>query len=213
MKILVTAFDPFGNDNINPSELAIKKLPNTINNAQIIKQILPTIFKDSSIILEDVIKNTQPNIIINVGQAGGSNKISIERVAINIDDARIEDNSGSKPIDTTIRLDGDNAYFSTLPIKAILKSLQENNISSEISNSAGTFVCNHIMYESLYLTKNSNTHSGFIHIPYIPEQTIDKPNVYSMKLDKIVEALIIIIKTAITYYDKDDIKLSFGKEF
>ena len=152
MRVLITGFDKFGGESINPSSLCVNSLPNVIDNIEIKKITLPTVFKDSSRVLEENIDSFSPNIVICVGQAGGRSKITPERIAINIDDARIPDNIGNSPIDEVIRKDGENAYFSTLPIKAIVDELNKNNIPSAISNTAGTFVCNHIMYEALYLT-------------------------------------------------------------
>ena len=214
MRVLITGFDKFGGESINPSNLCVNSLPDIIDNIEIKKITLPTVFKDSSHVLEENIDSFSPNIIICVGQAGGRSKITPERIAINIDDARIPDNIGNSPIDETIRKDGENAYFSTLPIKAIVDELNKNNIPSTISNTAGTFVCNHIMYESLYLTstKYPNIKAGFIHIPYIEEQVLDKPNMPYMKKEDIIVALELIIKTAVTYYDKEDRKLTGGLE-
>ena len=214
MRVLITGFDKFGGESINPSSLCVNSLPNVIDNIEIKKITLPTVFKDSSRVLEENIDSFSPNIIICVGQAGGRSKITPERIAINIDDARIPDNIGNSPIDETIRKDGENAYFSTLPIKAIVDELNKNNIPSTISNTAGTFVCNHIMYESLYLTstKYPNIKAGFIHIPYIEEQVLDKPNMPYMKKEDIIVSLELIIKTAVTYYDKEDRKLTGGLE-
>jgi len=119
---------------------------------------------------------------------------------------------GNQTIDEPIFPDGENAYFSTLPIKAIVDELNKNNIPSAISNTAGTFVCNHIMYEALYLSskKYPNIKAGFIHIPYIEEQILDKPNMPYMKKEDITVALELIIKTAVTYYDKEDTKITGG---
>ncbi|MGX7111915.1 pyroglutamyl-peptidase I [Gemella cuniculi] len=214
MKVLVTGFDSFGGENLNPSNLTVQELPNKLGNIEIKKITLPTVFKESSKILEKNIEDFNPNIVICVGQAGGRSKITVERVAINIDDARIGDNKNNTPIDEIIRYDGDNAYFSTLPIKAIVENLNINNIPAAVSNTAGTFVCNHIMYESLYLAskKFKNITTGFIHIPYIEEQVQNKPNTPFMKLDTIIEALKIIIKTSAHYYLKEDIKVTGGRE-
>ena len=214
MRVLITGFDKFGGESINPSSLCVNSLPDVIDNIEIKKITLPTVFKDSSRVLEENIKSFSPNIVICVGQAGGRSKITPERIAINIDDARIPDNIGNSPIDETIRRDGENAYFSTLPIKAIVDELNKNNIPSAISNTAGTFVCNHIMYESLYLTSTKFTHinAGFIHIPYIEEQIKNKPNMPFMKKEDIIIALELIIKTAVTYSDKEDRKLTGGLE-
>ena len=214
MRILITGFDKFGGENINPSSLCVNSLPDNFDNIEIKKITLPTVFKDSSKVLEENIKSFSPNIVICVGQAGGRSKITPERVAINIDDARIPDNIGNSPIDKTIRKDGENAYFSTLPIKAIVEELNKNNIPSAISNTAGTFVCNHIMYEALYITskKYPNIKAGFIHIPYIEEQIKNKPNMPYMKKEDIITALELIIKTAVAYFDKEDTKVTGGLE-
>ena len=214
MKVLITGFDKFGGESINPSNLCVNSLPDVIDNIEIKKITLPTVFKDSSRVLEENIDLFSPNIVICVGQAGGRSKITPERIAINIDDARIPDNIGNSPIDEAIRKDGENAYFSTLPIKAIVDELNKNNIPSAISNTAGTFVCNHIMYEALYITskKYPNIKAGFVHIPYIEEQIKDKPNMPYMKKEYIITALELIIKTAVNYYDKEDTKVTGGLE-
>ena len=214
MRVLITGFDKFGGESINPSSLCVNSLPDVIDNIEVKKVTLPTVFKDSSRVLEENIKSFSPNIVICVGQAGGRSKITPERIAINIDDARIPDNIGNSPIDEAIRKDGENAYFSTLPIKAIVDELNKNNIPSTISNTAGTFVCNHIMYEALYITSKNYPHikAGFIHIPYIEEQIKDKPNMPYMKKEYIITALELIIKTAVNYYDKEDTKVTGGLE-
>ena len=214
MRVLITGFDKFGGESINPSSLCVNSLPDVIDNIEIKKITLPTVFKDSSQVLEENIDSFSPNIVICVGQAGGRSKITPERIAINIDDARIPDNIGNSPIDEAIRKDGENAYFSTLPIKAIVDELNKNNIPSAISNTAGTFVCNHIMYEALYLSskKYPNIKAGFIHIPYIKEQVIDKPNMPFMKKEEIIQALKIIIKISVNYFDKEDTKITGGLE-
>ena len=214
MRVLITGFDKFGGESINPSSLCVNSLPNVIDNIEIKKITLPTVFKDSSRVLEENIDSFSPNIVICVGQAGGRSKITPERIAINIDDARIPDNIGNSPIDEAIQKDGENAYFSTLPIKAIVDELNKNNIPSAISNTAGTFVCNHIMYEALYLSskKYPNIKAGFIHIPYIEEQVKDKSNMPFMKKEEIIQALKIIIKTSVNYFDKEDTKITGGLE-
>lgn len=197
MKILITGFEPFGGEKINPALEAIKRLDNRIVGAEIIKVELPTVFKKSIDILENALEKEKPNLVICIGQAGGRDRISIERVAININDASIPDNEGNMPIDEVIFEDGDAAYFSNLPIKAMAEALKSNNFPVEISNSAGTYVCNHIMYGLLYNIdkKYPNMKGGFIHIPYLPEQVINKTKVASMSLDNIVKGLTIAIET------------------
>lgn len=210
MKVLITGFDPFGKETINPAIEAVKLLPEKIENHKIIKLEIPTVFQKSISILEKAIAKEKPDIVICVGQAGGREKISVERIAINIDDSRIEDNEGNKPIDRFIFEDGDDGYFSTLPIKAIVKNLKKENIPSEVSNTAGTFLCNHLMYGLMYLIhkKNLKIKGGFIHIPYLPSQVLDK-NMPSMSLDLSVKGLEIAIKTSLKY--DEDLKISEGK--
>ncbi|KGG80656.1 pyrrolidone-carboxylate peptidase [Caloranaerobacter azorensis H53214] len=211
MKVLITGFEPFGGEKINPALEAVKKLDDEIAGAKIIKAEIPTVFRKSIEELEKIIEREKPDITICVGQAGGRFDITIERVAINIDDARIPDNEGNQPIDEPIFLDGLNAYFAKLPIKAIVKELRENKIPASVSNSAGTFVCNHIMYGLLYLIdkKYPAMRGGFIHVPFIPEQVIDKRNIPSMSLDNITKGIGLAIKAAIE--NKEDIKENGGK--
>ncbi|KPU27382.1 pyrrolidone-carboxylate peptidase [Caloranaerobacter sp. TR13] len=211
MKVIVTGFEPFGGEKVNPALEAVKKLEDEIAGAKIIKVEIPTVFRKSIEKLEKVIESEKPDITICVGQAGGRFDITIERVAINIDDARIPDNEGNQPIDEPIYLDGLNAYFAKLPIKAMVKELRKNKIPASISNSAGTFVCNHIMYGLLHLIdkKYPNMRGGFIHVPFIPEQVINKKNTPSMSLDNITEGLRLAIKAAIE--NKEDIKAIEGK--
>lgn len=205
MKILITGFDPFGGEKVNPSYEAVKLLPDKINGATIIKRQIPTVFRKSIEEIEKLIEEANPNIVISVGQAGGRAEVNIERVAINIDDARIKDNEGNQPIDEVIFEDGENAYFSNLPIKAMVEKIKEGGIPACISNSAGTFVCNHIMYGLLYLIDKKYPHikGGFIHVPYLPEQVVDKRNMPSMSLDNIKKALILAIEAII----ENDVRL------
>lgn len=199
MKVLVTGFDPFGGEKVNPAYETVKRLDDEIEGAEIVKLELPTVFRKSIHILEEALEKEKPDIVICVGQRGGADKINLERVAINISDARIPDNEGNQPVDEPIFDDGNNAYFSKLPIKAIVEELNKNKIPAEISNSAGTYVCNHIMYGLLYNIdkKYSNIIGGFIHIPFIPEQVIDKRKTPSMSLEYMVEALTIAIKVTL----------------
>ena len=199
MKVLVTGFEPFGKETINPSLEVIKKLDDKIMESEIIKLKLPTVFGKSIDILENVLEKEKPDIVLCIGQAGGRDKITIERVAINISDARIPDNEGNEPIDEVIFEDGDTAYFSNIPIKKMVEEMKTNNIPAAISNTAGTYVCNHIMYGLLYNIdkKYPKMKGGFIHIPYIPEQVIEKANAPSMSLDNIVKGISIAIETAI----------------
>jgi len=212
MKILVTGFDPFGNETINPASEAVKRLPQNIEGVEIIRIIVPTVFKESLRVIEKSIEDYNPDVILSVGQAGGRNCISVERIGINVDDARIKDNAGNQPIDEAIDANGPAAYFSTLPIKAMVESMKQKGILASISNTAGTFVCNHVMYGVLHLcaTRFKQKRAGFIHIPFLPEQVKDKENMPSMELDIIVEGLILAIKAIIE--TNEDLKITGGTE-
>ena len=205
MKILVTGFDPFGGEKVNPALEAVKSLPSVIHGAEIRWVEIPTVFYQSAEVLEAEIDRYQPDVVLCIGQAGGRASLTPERVAINQDDARIPDNQGNQPIDTPIRLDGEAAYFSTLPIKAMVKAIKEEELPASVSNSAGTFVCNHLMYQALYLAdkKFPNMRAGFMHIPYMTEQVINKPNTASMNLADIVKGIEAAIGAIVDYKDKD----------
>lgn len=210
MKILITGFDPFGGENINPALEAVKKLPDTILGQEVIKIEIPTVFRKSLEKIEENIEKHNPDVVISVGQAGGRFGVTPERVAINMDDARIKDNEGNQPIDISIYEDGEAAYFSNLPIKAMVKEMTDNGIPASVSNSAGTFVCNHVMYGILYLVdkKYPNIRGGFIHVPYIPYQVTTKPNTPSMSIDDIAKGLELSIKAIIE--NSSDIKTVGG---
>lgn len=211
MKIIVTGFDPFGGETINPSIECVKALPE-IEGVELIRLELPTVFKESAKRLNEVINDVKPDAVLSVGQAGGRPGITMERIAINVDDARIPDNISQQPIDEAIQLDGEAAYFSTLPIKRIVKAIREAGISAEVSNSAGTFVCNHIMYQALFAATKADKpfKAGFMHIPFIPEQTSDKP---SLSLEESTKALQIAIETIRDYLNDEDIKVQEGAIF
>ena len=211
MKILVTGFDPFGGEEVNPALEAVKLLPKEIHGAEVYWAEIPTVFYQSAEVLEAEIVRYQPDVVLCIGQAGGRASLTPERVAINQDDARIPDNQGNQPIDTPIRLDGQAAYFSTLPIKAMVQAIKEEGLPATVSNTAGTFVCNHLMYQALYLAdkKFPNMRAGFMHIPYMTEQVINKPNTASMNLTDIVRGIEAAIGAIVDYKDKD-IKLVGG---
>lgn len=213
MKILITGFDPFGGEKINPAWEAVRALPDNIDGIEVVKLQIPTVFKKSAKKLFENIDSVKPDVVICVGQAGGRYEFSVERVAINVDDGRIPDNDGYQPVDSPVFEDGENAYFSTLPIKAIVEEVKKAGIPAAVSNTAGTYVCNHIMYSLLYyLNKNNlNIKGGFIHVPFIPEQVVEKKNTPYMELTRITKALEISIK-AIRDYEKD-LVISGGKEF
>lgn len=213
MKVLITGFDPFGGESINPAWEAVKAMKDNIDGIEIIKLQIPTVFKKSAEKLFAGIEEHKPDAVICIGQAGGRYDMSVERVAINMDDGRIPDNEGYQPIDTPVYEDGENAYFATLPIKGIVEEIKLAKIPASVSNTAGTYVCNHIMYSLLYyISKNNlNIKGGFIHVPYITEQVVDKKNMPYMEVTTITKALECAVQALNKY--KVDVKVSGGKEF
>lgn len=212
MKILVTGFDPFGGESINPATEAVKRLPNTIAGATIEVLEIPTVFHKSAQVVRDKMREYRPDVVLCIGQAGGRTGLTPERVAINQDDARIPDNEGNQPIDVTIQPDGKAAYFSTLPIKAMVEFIKRAGLPASVSNTAGTFVCNHIMYQVLYLVDAEfpNTKAGFMHIPYMMEQVVDKPNQPAMSLTDITRGIQAAIEAIVAYAEQDDIQAVGG---
>ena len=207
MKILVTGFDPFGGESTNPALEAVKKLPNTILDADIIKLEIPTVFVKSADVVKEAILTHQPDVVVNIGQAGGRFSVTPERVAINVDDARIPDNEGNQPIDDPIQKDGQSAYFTQLPVKAMVRAMKEAGLPGAVSNTAGTFVCNHIMIDKEF----PKMKGGFIHVPFIPSQVVDKPNQPSMSLDDIVRSLEKALEAVVLFNNKEDIRTIGGE--
>ena len=212
MKLLLTGFTPFAGETINPALEAVKHVKPEIAGMEIVKLEVPTVFGESVRLVAEAIEREQPDFVLSVGQAGGRAAVTPERVAINVDDARIPDNAGQQPIDVPIFADGENAYFATLPVKAMAEAIREAGLPSALSNTAGTYVCNHLMYGVLYHLNrhHKSAKAGFIHVPYIPEQTADKPGVPFMPLDDIVRALEAAI-AAIPEHETD-IKTAYGRE-
>ncbi|MEF9958963.1 MAG: pyroglutamyl-peptidase I [Niameybacter sp.] len=210
MKILITGFDPFGGEPINPALEAVKKLPDTIGGAQVIKLEIPTVFNKSLEKIEEAIQVHHPDVVVSIGQAGGRFGITPERVAINVDDARIEDNEGQQPVDSPVFEEGENAYFTNLPVKAMVAEMVKAGIPASLSNTAGTFVCNHVMYGILYMIHKHYPHmkGGFIHVPYIPQQVVTKGNMPSMSLEDITKGLEICLRT-MSEVD-EDLKVAAG---
>lgn len=215
MKILVTGFDPFGGEKINPALETIKRLPDTILGAQIIKLEIPTVVGKSLAKITEAVEKENPNVVLSIGQAGGRSEITVERVGINIDDCRIPDNEGNQPIDEPVIKGGPAAYFVTVPIKAIVENIKAHNIPASISNTAGTFICNHVCYGVAHLAAARTAagkpmKSGFIHIPFLPEQVIGKPALTpSMSLETIVSGITHALEAIVEH--GSDIKVSGGK--
>ena len=211
MKVLITGFDPFGGESINPALEAVKMLPDTIADAEIVKLQIPVVTGRSIQKVYEKMQELQPDIVISIGQAGGRFGVTPERVAINITDARIPDNDGNQPIDEPIFADGDTAYFSNLPVKAMVQAIKDAGYPASLSNTAGTYICNHVMYGILYYIQKEfpNARGGFIHVPYATSQVVDKPNTPSMSITDIAAALEAAIQAAIEH--SEDLKLVGGE--
>ena len=183
-KLLITGFDPFGGESINPSWEAVQKLPDIVGDFVLCKLQIPTVFDQAANCVLQQANEFGPDVILCVGQAGGRNAVTPERIAVNIRDARIVDNAGNQPQDALIIPDGPAAYFATVPVTNMVDAIQQIQLPADVSNSAGTFVCNDVLYTLLHHYANSDTKVGFIHVPYLPEQGTP-----SMTLDQIVNAL------------------------
>lgn len=208
-KILVTGFEPFGGESVNPSWQAVERLPDEINGVNISKIEIPCAFNESVSQIRKALEQTHYDAVLAIGQAGGREAITPERVGINIDDAPIADNIGNKPIDEAIYEDGENAYFSNLPIKRMVQEMTNLGIAARVSNTAGTYVCNHVLYSLGYLEKHHfhGLKFGFIHVPYSDEQVTDS-DAPSMDIETIKKALVIAIQVMSNY--KQDALLSMG---
>jgi pyroglutamyl-peptidase len=207
--VLLTGFEPFGGEAVNPSLLAVQALhQRRIAGHRVVAAHLPTVFGAALAQLDALLRQHRPALVICVGQAGGRAVLSLERVAINLDDARIADNAAAQPIDTPVVPGGPAAYFTTLPVKAMWATLLRQGIAAEVSQTAGTFVCNHVFYGLMHTLATQrayrHTRGGFIHVPWLPEQ--GSP---SMALDDLVRGLRLAVRVALT--TREDVKVSAGQ--
>ena len=210
--VLVTGFGPFGGEPINPALEAIKLLEGRIiGGCRVVTRELPVTRFEAIDAIVKHIWDTDPALVLAVGQAGGRLEITPERVAINVDDYRIPDNGGFQPIDEPIVAGGPAAYWSTLPIKAMVVAMRGAGIPASVSNSAGTFVCNHLFYGLMHqLAKaGGKIRGGFVHIPYLPEQAARIGSQPSMAVETIVKGLEVALETAITH--ENDISVGDGR--
>lgn len=184
MKILVTGFDPFGGATTNPAIEAVRRLPDEIAGATIIKLEVPTVFDRCADVVRQAILTDQPDVVLSIGQAGGRAALTPERIAINLNDGRIPDNAGQQPIDQPIQEAGAAAYFTQLPVKAMARAIRAVGLPSQVSTTAGTYVCNHLMYQVQYLraTAFPTLRAGFMHIPFLPSQVTAQSNQPSLSL-------------------------------
>ena len=197
--VLITGFEPFGGESVNPSWEVVSGLDNAIiAGCRVVARQLPCVFGESLAVLNAAIDALSPSLVLAVGQAGGRTDITVERVAINVDDARIADNQGQQPVDVPIVAEGPAAWFSTLPIKAMVMAMRNAGIPASVSQTAGTFVCNHVMYGLLHKLRDAPAvKGGFIHIPYLPQQAAQHPGAPSMAAETVRRALEVAIATAL----------------
>jgi pyroglutamyl-peptidase len=206
--VLLTGFDPFAGDAVNPSWEAARALDGeTVAGHRIVAAKLPVVFGDALHALREAVARTKPALVICIGVANTRTRISIERVAINVDDARIPDNAGRQPIDAPVVHQGPAAYFSTLPIKAMLRALTDADIPAEISQTAGTYVCNHVFYGLMHeLAATPHIRGGFIHVPPLAET----PDETGLALASLVAVLRISVECALA--TKADLRFGAGME-
>jgi len=196
MKVLVTGFEPFGGEAVNASLEAVRRLPKRIGAMEIITTELPTSYARSIPVLEAAIARSNPELVLCVGQAGDRGALCVERVAVNLQDARIPDNDGAQPVDAPVAAGGPAAYLATLPVRAAVAALHAAELPAQLSMSAGSFVCNHVFYGLMRLAaaRKPPPRCGFLHVPCLPEQAA--PGVPSMPLDDIVRGIGIVLETA-----------------
>jgi pyroglutamyl-peptidase len=207
--ILLTGFEPFGGEKVNPSQDVASALAGTtIAGNEVVAEILPCEFGRSVQSLRAAIERYRPVLVLALGQAGGRVDLSLERIAINVDDARIADNAGAAPIDTPVVDDAPAAYFSTLPIKAMAAALRAAGIPASVSQSAGTFVCNHVFYGLQHRLAGSAVRSGFMHLPLLPGQAAEHPGLASLPFETMVEGVRLALATALGTVH--DVRISGG---
>ena len=198
--VLVTGFDPFEGESMNPSWEICTQLPREIAGMRVETARIPCEFRRAIEVAAAAIDTHKPSLVICLGQAGGRTHVGVERVAINVDDARIPDNAGAQPVDEKIATSGPPAYFATLPVKAMAVAMRKVGVPAEVSNTAGTFVCNHLMYGVLHYLVGTGSHAraGFIHVPYADEQVRERRGVPSMAIATMVRGIEAAIAAAAT---------------
>jgi pyroglutamyl-peptidase len=199
-KVLLTGFEPFEGEKVNPSWLAVRRLDGrVVRGHQIVARKLPTAFGRSLAALRRHVRRIRPALVICVGQAGGRAEITLERVALNLEDARIPDNAGRQPRERPVVPGGPTAYWSTLPVRAIVRALQQRGIPAAASLSAGTFVCNHVFYGLMHdvAAQGGRVRGGFIHLPFLPAQAARHHDQPSLPLAMMAEALAVAVKVSL----------------
>ncbi|WP_186105111.1 pyroglutamyl-peptidase I [Burkholderia gladioli] len=209
--ILLTGFEPFGGDTLNPSWEAARCVDGeTLAGARVVAHRLPCVVESAPRALAEAIEATDPALVLCLGLASGRPDVSVERVAINVVDARIPDNAGHQPIDEPVVEGGPAAYFSTLPIKALVRDLREAGIPASVSQTAGTYVCNTVFYALMHFAamQRPSLRGGFVHVPCLPELAARHPGLPSLSLDTLAQAIRIMAVTALER--REDIRLGAG---
>ena len=191
-KLLITGFDPFGGESINPAWEAVKRLPDEVGDYALTKLEIPTVFGTASQKVLEAAQTVQPDVILCIGQAGGRKAITPEMVGINLRHARIADNAGNQPQDEPVAADGPAAYFATVPVRKMTEAIEAAGIAAAVSYSAGAFVCNDTLYALLHHYAGTPVQAGFVHVPFLPEQA--KEGVPFMALEEIVRGLRVMIE-------------------
>ena len=197
MKVLLTGFEPYGQEQVNSSWEAVKAYAESVGGVEIVKECLPVSFERARMALGKAVVQYQPDVVLSVGQKGGCCEINVERVAVNLADCKMADNDGCQPCELRLFPDAPAAYFSNLPVKRLADAIREAGIPAVISNSAGLYVCNSVFYAAMHLvlSKYPNMQVGFIHVPYLPCQVVEKAKQPSMAAEMVVKALKIVIHT------------------
>jgi len=214
-RILLTGFEPFGGESVNPSWQIAQALDGwDCDGHRVHAVLLPCVFGDALARLDAALAELRPDLVMCLGQAGGRTEISIERAALNVDDARIPDNIGRQPIDVAVVPGGPAAYFSTLPIKALARDLRQAGIAVAVSNTAGTFVCNHVFYALMHRLATvpalAHARGGFVHVPFTPQQVAGRSGVASMPLAAQVEGIRAALRAALRTHE--DVRETAGRE-
>lgn len=208
--VLLTGFEPFNKETINPAWEAVRALEGWSGQGFAVEVLqLPCVFVEANRVMGETLDRLKPDVVIAVGQAGGRMDMSVERVAINVDDAPIADNALRQLVDEPIVAEGPAAYFSTLPIKAIVAALRGAGLPASVSQTAGTFVCNHVFYGLMHRSAGLPVRAGFIHIPYLPQQAAAHPGTASMSLPDMVQGLKIAVEVAVNVVE--DVRLAGGR--
>ena len=202
--ILLTGFEPFDGEAVNPSWTIAAALDGEVLGAARVRALrLPVEFGRAARVLRAALRRHEPVLAVALGQAGGRAELPIERVAVNVDDARIPDNAGARPIDAPVVRGGPAAYFSTLPVKAIVASLRAKDVPAAVSQTAGTFVCNHVFYALQHALAARRVRSGFVHVPYLPEQVAARSGAPAMPLGTMIVGIREVLSVAATHRGPD----------